>query len=151
MQDPTVADGWRSQLRKNFLSLLSLLVALSALSYNTWRNESTERNRNIRAAEFEMLRHLIEVQQIIDRSAHPAGSDLNTGLNRVLLIHDLAQLTPPPVTQAAEQLRSTWVSQSEALAQYASKPEAAKAASDHLSEQVWQTRQSVLASLRSLH
>ena len=43
------------QLQKNSLSLISLFVAFSALSYNTWRNEQTEYNRNIRSAGFEVL------------------------------------------------------------------------------------------------
>ena len=76
----TESTFWQ-QVRKNSLSLLSLLVALSALSYNTWRNEATERNRNIRAAEFEMLRHLIDVQQIIDQThLRKDGQNLNQGL-----------------------------------------------------------------------
>ncbi|MBF8293263.1 MAG: hypothetical protein HW392_2090 [Steroidobacteraceae bacterium] len=40
----------REQLRNNLVALISLVIALSALGYNTWRNELTERNRNIRAA-----------------------------------------------------------------------------------------------------
>ena len=136
---------WR-QLRANILSLLSLTVALSALGYNTWRNERTEFNRSIRAAEFEMLRHLIEVQQVIDfahlRKDQQKG-DLTLGLNRVLLIRDLASVTPEPVEKAAEQLRAGWVADSEKLA-------TDNEAAGKLSEQVWQTRQAVLASLRSL-
>lgn len=46
------------QLQKNSLSLISLVVALSALSYNTWRNEQSEYNRNIRNAGFEVLLHI---------------------------------------------------------------------------------------------
>lgn len=45
----------REQLRNNLVALISLFIALSALGYNTWRNERTERNRNIRAAGFESL------------------------------------------------------------------------------------------------
>jgi len=40
----------REQIRNNMVALISLLIALSALGYNTWRNELTERNRNIRDA-----------------------------------------------------------------------------------------------------
>lgn len=144
-EKPEASSFWQ-QVRRNQLSLLSLLVALTALSYNTWRNESTEHNRNIRAAEFEMLRHLIEVQQIIDyahlRKDGQKG-DLTQGLNRVLLIRDLSSLTPEPVVQAAEKLRADWVAQGEKLMD-------SREAAANLSEQVWQTRQAVLASLRSL-
>ena len=46
---------FREQLRSNAVALISLTVALSSLGYNTWRNERTEHNRNIRAAAFEIL------------------------------------------------------------------------------------------------
>lgn len=134
------------QVQKNSLSILSLLVALSALSYNTWRNEATEKNRNIRAAEFEMLRHLVDVQQIIDyahlRQDQQKG-DMTQGLNRVLLVHDLSTLAPKNVEQAAEKLRAEWVAHSDKLSSN-------REVASNLSEQVWQARQAVLESLRSL-
>lgn len=37
------------------ISVISLIIAISALGYNTWRNELTEHNRNIRASGFEAL------------------------------------------------------------------------------------------------
>jgi len=43
-----------TQLRNNSLSIISLVIAISALSYNTYRNELTEVNRNIRSAGFEV-------------------------------------------------------------------------------------------------
>ena len=43
------------QLRRNAVALISLVVALSSLGYNTWRNEQTEANRNERQAAFEVL------------------------------------------------------------------------------------------------
>lgn len=135
------------QVRRNSLALLSLLVALSALFYNTWRNESTERNRNIRTAEFEMLKYLGEVQQVIDyahfRKDQQRG-DLTMGLGRVLLIHDLSKLAPPPVEDAAERLLAAWRTHGDKLG---SDLDAAGA----LSEEVLHARRTVLASLRSLH
>jgi hypothetical protein len=134
------------QWRRNSLALCSLAVALSALGYNSWRNESTEHNRNIRAAEFEMLKHLGEVQQIIDYAAirHDLQrGDLTVGLSRVLLIRDLGTLTPPDVDACSEKLLASWVKHSEALAQD-------KDAAAALSEDVLEARRTVLASLKSL-
>ena len=34
------------QLRRNTVALISIVIAVSSLSYNTWRNEKTEYNRN---------------------------------------------------------------------------------------------------------
>ncbi|MDA3933095.1 MAG: hypothetical protein PF630_02010 [Gammaproteobacteria bacterium] len=50
---------WR-QVYRYRLSLLSLLVALTSLGYNTWRNEATEDHRNIREAGFQVLLQLGE-------------------------------------------------------------------------------------------
>ena len=58
-------NGVRGPIRENFVALVSLVVALSALGYNTWRNERTERNRNVREAGVEMLREIGSLQQII--------------------------------------------------------------------------------------
>ncbi len=52
------------QIKNNLLAVISLFVAFSALGYNTWRNEQTEYNRNIRTAGFEMLLHIGELQRI---------------------------------------------------------------------------------------
>ena len=52
------------QLSRHSLAVISLVVALSALSYNTWRNEQTEHNRNIRQAGFEMLLHIGALQRV---------------------------------------------------------------------------------------
>ncbi|MBV8666244.1 MAG: hypothetical protein JO269_07150 [Burkholderiaceae bacterium] len=134
------------QIRRNALALLSLLVALTALSYNTWRNETSEQHRNIRAAEFEMLKELIALQQIIDYAylrRDAERGDLSKGLNHVLFIHDLATLTPEPVAKSAETLLSVWNGQSDKLG-------TDKEAGAALSEQVLATRRTVLESLRSL-
>lgn len=140
-------NNFTQQVRRNSLALISLLVALSALFYNTWRNESTERNRNIRTAEFEMLKYLGEVQQIIDyahfRKDQQRG-DLTAGLGRVLLIHDLSTLAPKPVEESADKLLAAWRIHGDAMS---TNLEAASV----LSEEVLDTRRTVLASLRSLH
>ena len=134
------------QIRRNSLALLSLMVALSALFYNTWRNEHSERNRNVRTAEFEMLKNLGELQQIID-FAHfrkdAQRGDLTMGLSRVLLIHDLAALTPQPVNDSAEKLMAAWRNNGDKLS-------SSLDAASTLSEEVLLTRRSVLESLRSL-
>ena len=55
----------RQQLRNNAVALISLVVALGSLSYNTWRNERTESNRNIRTATFELLVKLSELERVV--------------------------------------------------------------------------------------
>jgi hypothetical protein len=52
---------WR-QLRANIVAVVSVLVALGGFTYNTWRNERTEGNRNTRIAAFEVLKTLGELR-----------------------------------------------------------------------------------------
>ena len=43
---------------RHSVALVSLMVALSGLAYNTWRNETTEAQRSTRQAAFRMLEEL---------------------------------------------------------------------------------------------
>ncbi|MDH3894672.1 MAG: hypothetical protein OES78_08960 [Chromatiales bacterium] len=43
------------QIRGNSVALMSRVVAVGSLGYNTWRNERTEQNRNIRSAGFRAI------------------------------------------------------------------------------------------------
>ncbi len=38
----------RRQIHNNAVALIGIVIAVSALAYNTWRNETTEEQRNIR-------------------------------------------------------------------------------------------------------
>ena len=53
------------QLRENAVALTSLLLVVIGLAYNTWRNEQTEFNDNIRAAGFEILVKLGELERVV--------------------------------------------------------------------------------------
>ena len=99
------------QLRANIVAIGSMAGALTGLAYNTYRNERTEINHNVRAAAFETLRNLGEVQIIVDY-AHfkkdPVRGDTRLGWGRVTLIHDLAQVLPAPGPEDADALRTAW-------------------------------------------
>ena len=99
------------QLQKNSLSLISLFVAFSALFYNTWRNEQSEYNRNIRNAGFEVLLHIGEIQRITYLAHYDKDTKRGSprsGWVEVLVIRDLSQLMPATVIQAAEDLNDSW-------------------------------------------
>ena len=55
----------KSQIARHSVALISLLVALSSLAYNTWRNEQTEDNRNIRTAGIDLLLKLGELDRVV--------------------------------------------------------------------------------------
>ena len=101
------------QLKRNQLAIISLLVALTALGYNTWRNELTEENRTVRHAGFEMLVHIGELQRItylahFDRD-NVAGNP-RKGWAEVLVLQDLATLMPTESHMSADELLSAWES-----------------------------------------
>jgi len=103
--------GMREQLRSNSVAIVSLFVAFSALGYNTWRNEATERNRNIRTAGFELLSEIGSLQQIVFYAHYNQGDergDARMGWADVLTISDLAALMPVAVGRDAEALRQAW-------------------------------------------
>jgi hypothetical protein len=109
---------FRQQLRDNAVALISLTVALSSLAYNTWRNERTEHNRNIRTATFELLMKVAELERVVflaqyDRDV--AGGSPRTGWAYVLEIRDLAAVTPAPLPAHAQELQRVWSSNWEGL------------------------------------
>ncbi len=58
-------DTFKNQMRQHSVALISLAIALSSLAYNTWRNEQTEANRNVRAAGIELLLKLGELDRVV--------------------------------------------------------------------------------------
>ena len=111
--------GIGRQLHDNLVAVISLVIALSALGYNTWRNELTERNRNVRVAGIEMLTEIGSLQQIIFYAHYAQGDargDPRMGWADVLTIADLAVLMPAEVKREARNLRTVWEANAEGLA-----------------------------------
>ncbi len=136
----------REQFRDNLVALTSLVIALSALGYNTWRNEVTERNRNIRDAGFELLGRIGSLQQIVFYAHFQPGDargDPRMGWAEVLTIVDLAELMPEPVGRNAKALNETWEQEVAGLGE---DPDAQHRI-DHAIDDL---RQSTLARLRAL-
>ncbi len=103
---------FREQLRRNSVALISVFIAVSSLSYNTWRNERTEYNRNQRQASFQVLLKLGELQQLVfhrhyDMDATDKGNP-RTGWALVLTIRDLSQVLETPLPDEARKLVAVW-------------------------------------------
>lgn len=100
------------QLRRNTVALVSIIIAVSSLTYNTWRNEKTEDNRNIRFAAFEILLKLGELQQVVFRNHYDkdntAASNPRTGWTYVLTIRDLSRVSSVTMTAEADDLYDVW-------------------------------------------
>lgn len=102
----------KEQLQRNFVALISLVVAVTSLGYNTWRNEASEYNRNQRLVSIEVLRNLGQLQQVVfhrhyDMDASDKGN-ARTGWAIVLTIRDLATVMEAPLPATAEDLRLAW-------------------------------------------
>lgn len=136
----------RQQIEKNLLAVISLVVAFSALGYNTWRNELTEQNRNLRVAGFELLVHLSELQKITYLAHYDQDmveGNPRKGWSEVLVIQDLGQLMDAHQPLPVKDLLETWANQWEGLGQNQESISAIETAIEKL-------RQATLASLRSL-
>ncbi|HYQ72800.1 MAG TPA: hypothetical protein VET88_12845 [Gammaproteobacteria bacterium] len=106
-----MANSFVEQLRRNAVALISLVVAVSSLSYNTWRNEATEDNRNLRVAAFEVLLKLGELQQVVFHVHYDKDPDKGNpriGWAYVLTINDLARILPEDMQDAAAGLQLAW-------------------------------------------
>lgn len=100
-----------NQIRQNMLAIISLVVAISALSYNTYRNELTEVNRNKRHAGFELLKELNELQLLIDYAHYDKDSEQGnpiTGWGHVMYVKDMSHLISASVVADADRLGVIW-------------------------------------------
>ena len=129
-------------------ALISLAVAISSLAYNTWRNERTEHNRNVRTAAFEVLMRAADLERITflaqydrDRSA---GSP-RTGWTDVLAIRELSALVPGPVAVRAAELQQVWGENWEGLGKQD------ETAVNRIDDAIGKLREASLATLGSLH
>lgn len=136
----------REQFRNNMVALISLVIALSALGYNTWRNERTEANRNMRAAGFALLTQIGSLQQIIFYAHFTEGDqrgDPRMGWADMLTINDLAALMPAAIVRDAGDLKTVWEADSAGLV-------ADDAAYGRIDEAIDVLRQDTLEALRAL-
>jgi hypothetical protein len=137
----------RQQLRNNAVALISLVVAISSLSYNTWRNERTEHNRNVRTAAFEVLMRAGDLERVAFLAQYDHdrnGGSPRTGWTDVLAIRELAALVPAPVPARAAELQQVWGENWEGLGKDD------ETAVNHIDDAIARLREATLATLRSL-
>jgi hypothetical protein len=136
----------RQQLRQHSVAFISLAVALSSLAYNSWRNEKTEDNRNIRAAGVELLLTLGELERVVFFSRYDEGDargNPREGWAYVLTVRDMASLTAAPAISASVVLLDTWESNWSGLGEDEVK-------ADRISVAIDELRSSTLEVLASL-
>jgi hypothetical protein len=105
-------ETFKQQVQRNLVALISVFIAVTSLSYNTWRNEKTELNRNLRQGSFEVLLKLGELRELVyhleyDRAVIERSAE-RTGWVTVFVIRDLASVLQEPVPGAAQSLFDAW-------------------------------------------
>ena len=134
------------QLHRNAVALISLFIAIASLGYNTWRNEQTEANRNIRQAGIETLLKLGELDRLTFLAHYDRDATLGNpriGWAYVLTIRDLGTLLPPSGSAVTADLLETWSSNWTGIS-------GDDRAYQSISDAIETTRDSVLDTLASL-
>lgn len=118
---PRISD----QLKRHSVALISLFIAISSLAYNSWRNEQSEANRNIRTAGIELLIKLGELDRIVLHAQYPIDVErrddedtfmyIRSGWAYVLTVRDLGSLMPEPAASASTNLFEIWSAHSAGL------------------------------------
>jgi len=140
-----MSDSVLEQIRKNLISIISLVIAIMALSVNTWRTNISEDNRNLRQASFEMIKQLGQLQILVNHAHYDKNQELGnpiTGWGHVALIEDLSVLLPPPAPNNAQDLKAIWKAQWEWLGK---NNESEKAISDKIRQLRSTTKQIVIS------
>ena len=114
-----INNSFKEQVRRNLVALISLVVAITSLSYNSWRNEKSEENRTQRVVSIEVLMRLGELQQLVwhhhwDRDFEDKGN-LRTGWTLVLVMKDISQILDDPLPASTASLLQIWDENSEDL------------------------------------
>ncbi len=137
----------RQQLRNNAVALISLAVAISSLGYNTWRNERTEHNRNVRTAAFEVLMRAGDLERVTFLAQYDrdrSGGSPRTGWTDVLAIRDLCALVPGAVPERSAELLKVWGENWEGLGKDD------EIAVSRIDDAIGRVREAALAVLRTL-
>ena len=134
------------QLKMHSIAIMSLIIAIVALTYTAWREEVTEKNRSTRLAAFEALKALGELQIIINHAHYQPNAPLGNpflGWGYVALVGDMGQLLPAPIPVKTSQLTKVWGAQWEKIS-------TDETALDEITREVDTSRSAVLEVLRSL-
>jgi len=104
------------QLRRNAVAFISLFIAVTSLGYNSWRNETTEAQRNVREAAFEMIRITSVLQRDVFMERYDKDSDRwHHAWAAVISLQTLSRLLPEEIADASQSLRQTWSDQDSLL------------------------------------
>ena len=137
----------KSQLARNSIALVSICIALYSLGYNTWRNEKSEHNTNVRDASFEVLSKLGQLKELVYLGHYDHDQQRGNpriGWSYVLSIGDLSLVLPETVQHDAAELSKVWGDNWEGIG-------ADQASVDNIDQVIDTTRDHVIQLVKSLH
>ena len=143
-------------LTKQFLPLLSVIIAVTALLYSTWRSETTEAQRSLRQAGFAVMERMTTFEGHVFVMAYtPAeqrvGNEPFMAWAAVREIKDLASALPQPIPARANAVFERWSSQFNALSNWSHEhPESvrhARSAADQISDDVQALREQIISTV----
>lgn len=159
-----------AQVSNHSVALISLVLAIVSLGYNTWRNETTEMQRNWRQASFQVMVEAGRLNEVVlyrryfqdhgarggdkaSPSAHPIDAVENArtwvaGWGSVATIRDLTSLMPAPLPERGRVLFATWQEQAGALD--STDPELRERASKALLAEIEQMRSALVTLIDRL-
>lgn len=136
----------RQQLKTHSVAIISLFVAIAALLYTGWREETTERNRTLRTAGFEVLKNLGQLQIVVNNAYYnkdTSKGNIFLGWGYIALIGDISQLLPEPVPTQCAKLVHEWAEDVEML-------QSDEKAVDSITTEIDNCRSEVLHSIKTL-
>jgi len=136
----------KQQFDQHFIAILSLFIAIVALTYTTWREEATEHNRNTRVAAFEVLKNLGQLQIIVNQTIYQnknAEASAFLGWAHIAIIGDMGSLLPSPIPEKTSKLVAVWGNTWQKL----SKDETAQ---DSLTAEIDSCRKAILEIIQAL-
>jgi hypothetical protein len=142
MHDISVPD----QIKNHSIAIVSLIIAITALTYNTWREEETEKNRTTRLAAFEVLKNLGQLQAVVNYAHFDHQNEMGNPINGwgyIALISDLSEILPEPIPQNIHQLTEKWSENYQTL-------QTNETSTTEISEQIDVSRESILNVLHQL-
>lgn len=137
----------RMQLKYHLVAVISLVTALGGLSLDTWRDHQNELHQTQRQASFEMLKHLAELQSIVDHAHYDGDAgrgDPIEGWKHVLLLRDLSAVLTMRHREQSEHLMLIWQQHWETLMQ-------SQSSEGLLSEEIDQSRRLLLQTILTLN
>lgn len=146
----------RKQFTNNLLPFLSVAVAVTALLYSTWRNETTEQQRSLRQAGFAVLERMTDLEGHIFIIAYSDREDVAADQPFLAWaaareIRDLSAALPAPIPDEAQAFFRDWSNRSSALgARDPNDPtsqQAARHAADELSDNIQSLRELIVATM----